>query len=62
MAIDNPDQAGPGGPRRSYEKPQVTRVSLRPEEAVLGACKVSGIAGPTGLDCGGGTACNVQNS
>jgi len=29
-----------------YEAPKVIRVSLRPEEAVLGHCKVTGAMGP----------------
>ncbi len=34
-----------------YEPPRLTAISLRPEEAVLGACKNSGGSGPgnTGL-------------
>ena len=30
----------------AYRPPQVVRVSLRPEEAVLGHCKISGGSGP----------------
>jgi hypothetical protein len=30
----------------AYEPPKVIRVSLRPEEAVLGHCKVTGAMGP----------------
>jgi hypothetical protein len=37
--------------RRSYAKPAVKRVVLKPEEAVLGACKVAGQFGPTAGDC-----------
>ena len=29
-------------PKRPYEKPTVVAVALRPEEAVLGACKIGG--------------------
>lgn len=32
--------------KKSYQAPEVVRVSLRPEEAVLGHCKVPGAAGP----------------
>jgi hypothetical protein len=32
----------------TYEPPKVIRVSLRPEEAVLGHCKVTGAMGPVG--------------
>jgi hypothetical protein len=34
--------------RKKYEPPELTKVSLRPEEAVLGACKISGGTGPIG--------------
>ncbi len=37
--------------KRPYEKPTLTRVDLRPDEAVLGACKTAGTAGPGGPDC-----------
>ena len=29
--------------KRSYEKPQLTSVTLMPEEAVLGGCKTAGV-------------------
>ena len=34
-----------------YETPRVMRVSLRPEEAVLGHCKISSSAGPVSGTC-----------
>lgn len=34
-----------------YQPPQVVRVSLRPEEAVLGHCKIAGITGPISGSC-----------
>ena len=37
--------------RRPYRKPELRRVQLRPEEAVLGNCKTSGTAGPAAADC-----------
>jgi hypothetical protein len=37
--------------RRPYLRPEITRVPLRPEEAVLGACKSAGIGGPVDADC-----------
>lgn len=42
------------GEKRRYEKPDVKQVALRPEEAVLGACKAStgsGGSGPGGGNC-----------
>jgi hypothetical protein len=38
-------------PKDAYEAPKVIRVSLRPEEAVLGHCKVTGAAGPVATSC-----------
>jgi hypothetical protein len=37
--------------KEPYQAPSVIRVSLRPEEAVLGHCKVNGAAGPVGGGC-----------
>jgi hypothetical protein len=37
--------------KSDYQPPQVIRVSLRPEEAVLGHCKIPGIAGPVSGGC-----------
>jgi hypothetical protein len=38
--------------KRQYVKPEITQVALRPEEAVLGACK--GATGGAGSGPGGG--------
>ena len=46
MKDENQDQ-----PRRAYEPPRVTVISLRPEEAVLGHCKSFSAAGPVGSTC-----------
>jgi hypothetical protein len=35
----------------AYEAPKVIRISLRPEEAVLGHCKVTGATGPVATSC-----------
>jgi hypothetical protein len=45
-----------------YQPPQVVRVSLRPEEAVLGHCKVTGSAGPASGSCHFPVACRSQGS
>jgi hypothetical protein len=39
-------------PKKPYVKPEVEKVPLRPEEAVLGNCKISGIIGPGNPNCG----------
>ena len=45
-----------------YQPPQVVRVSLRPEEAVLGHCKVSGAAGPASAGCRSVIVCRSMGS
>jgi hypothetical protein len=37
--------------KQKYEPPRVVTISLRPEEAVLGHCKISGSAGPGTGSC-----------
>jgi hypothetical protein len=37
--------------RRSYSKPAIKRVHLKPEEAVLGGCKITSSFGPTAANC-----------
>ena len=48
---DNKDNKAP------YEAPKLVRVSLRPEEAVLGHCKISSTSGPVAGSC---TALNCR--
>jgi hypothetical protein len=49
--------------KRLYEPPQLTIISLRPEEAVLGHCKISGGAGPISAgNCQPIGACPSQGS
>jgi hypothetical protein len=37
--------------KKPYEKPKLFQVALRPEEAVLGNCKISGTSGPASAAC-----------
>lgn len=37
--------------KKPYQKPVLLRFPLRPEEAVLGFCKSSASAGPSGGSC-----------
>jgi hypothetical protein len=46
----------------AYEPPKVIRVSLRPEEAVLGHCKVTGATGPVATSCRSVVACRTLGS
>jgi len=51
--------------KKPYTKPEVKQVPLRPEEAVLGNCKTSGIGGPDGVNCNRATPpfrCNSLGS
>jgi hypothetical protein len=41
--------------KKIYEPPRLTTISLRPEEAVLGHCKIAGGSGPGG----GPGACGI---
>ncbi len=45
-----------------YEPPKVIRVGLRPEEAVLGHCKITGHAGPVSGSCRSVIACRTLGS
>jgi hypothetical protein len=46
---------------KKYEPPKIIRVSLRPEEAVLGHCKIPGSAGPVSASCAA-TTCSAFGS
>jgi hypothetical protein len=48
--------------KKAYAKPAVKRVRLKPEEAVLGACKAAGQYGPVGSNCAPVGACSVLGS
>ena len=48
--------------RKQYEPPRLTRISLRPEEAVLGHCKIAGGAGPVSASCQPIGVCPSQGS
>lgn len=48
--------------KAAYEPPKVIRVSLRPEEAVLGHCKITGAAGPVSGSCISVVACRSIGS
>jgi hypothetical protein len=48
--------------RKPYEPPALASISLRPEEAVLGACKSSSIAGPVHTRCTTIPSCKVNGS
>jgi len=45
------NEKGEVGGRKPYEPPQLKTINLRPKEAVLGHCKISGSGGPIGGNC-----------
>ncbi|HEY7499277.1 MAG TPA: hypothetical protein VH740_12225 [Vicinamibacterales bacterium] len=65
MAEDTNDNDANSGEKRSYAKPEIKQVALRPEEAVLGACKASsgsGGSGPGGGNCRTPVPCSSLGS
>ena len=48
--------------KKNYGAPVVTRISLRPQEAVLGNCKSLSSAGPVGASCTSAGACRTIGS
>ena len=48
--------------RKRYTRPVVKRVHLKPDEAVLGGCKINGKRGPVTSNCGVPTPCNARTS
>lgn len=53
---------GPVPPKRQYAEPSLTEVKLRPEEAVLGNCKISGTSGPMQGSCVTPAVCYTSTS
>ena len=52
----------PETPKKKYVKPELKRVPLKPEEAVLGACKNSAAHGPMQSRCNSPAPCNMIGS
>jgi hypothetical protein len=50
-----------GDGKKAYEPPQLTTISLRPEEAVLGACKTMNAGGMSAGACSTAFLPCVQN-
>jgi hypothetical protein len=48
--------------RKPYHKPEIKQVLLRPEEAVLGACKTASSTGPSRFPCAGAIPCTTAGS
>lgn len=62
MNDENEKKLGDQAAKAPYEPPKVIRVSLRPEEAVLGHCKIVGHAGPVSGSCRSVVACRTLGS
>lgn len=61
MKDEEIDQRQPAA-RKPYARPEITRVPLKPEEAVLGACKTAGVGGPVSSDCTVPVGCSTAGS
>jgi hypothetical protein len=48
--------------KKRYVEPTLTQVLLRPEEAVLGNCKIAGTSGPLQGSCTSPTVCYTTTS
>lgn len=48
--------------KKTYVEPTITDVLLRPEEAVLGNCKISGTSGPLQGSCTSPGVCYSSTS
>jgi hypothetical protein len=62
MTDENDKKPVDQGAGEPYEAPKVIRVSLRPDEAVLGHCKVTGAAGPVSGSCRSVVSCRSIGS
>ncbi len=51
-----------GEQKKPYVKPEVNEVELRPEEAVLGACKKASAVGPLQATCNIPSNCSTISS
>jgi hypothetical protein len=62
--MKNKKEVGVQGGKKPYVKPEVRKVILKPEEAVLGACKTTSKSGPvTSSGCQpSGIKCSILGS
>jgi hypothetical protein len=61
--MEGDDDEGAQSKKVPYEKPVVHQVALRPEEAVLGACKTASSGGPVSMGtCSVPVACSTMGS
>jgi hypothetical protein len=63
MPAVSPDETpDPNQSRKPYEKPTLSEVALRPDEAVLGNCKTMTVSGPAQSDCITFAMCSTSGS
>lgn len=55
------DNKGSEKAKKPYQAPAITRINLRPEEAVLGHCKNASSSGPVNANCAV-TSCSAIGS
>jgi hypothetical protein len=63
--MDDTQKEDASRPKRPYQKPELAQVQLKPEEAVLGNCKMQARRGPASANCalpGGGGPCSNSGS
>ena len=60
--MQNPVERDSQKRRKPYVKPTLMKVQLKPEEAILGACKKTAAFGPGAAACTSGVACQVISS
>ena len=48
--------------KRAYQKPELTQVPLKPEEAVLAVCKTGSKSGPAQARCTAPSPCSQSGS
>ena len=48
--------------KKPYTKPEIRKVTLRPEEAVLGSCKTDSTGGPIQPNCSFPMPCSNNGS
>jgi hypothetical protein len=61
-ARSSANQQAKGANKKKYQPPQLAKISLRPEEAVLGHCKTPSVAGPVSFSCTAVGPCRTVGS
>ena len=62
MAMNNERESKSERVKKPYQKPEIRKIELRPEEAVLGGCKIASSSGPAQATCTVPANCTVAMS